>query len=224
MLPGTGRPSRRWRLKPSQPSPPLSSCGQRNLPACLMQCRLPEKPADSLQGPAQWAGLLGLSQSVCECRQHRLFCWFYNLLCHTQSLATECSCVKCAHISECCFIDRLAPSVPDSSSVLLGCRCGSSEGLDAGRHCLQKWGFRRCEDICWIKTNAERGRKTASVHQDAHSTLQHTKVRAPTGQVCCLTSGSGCGKLSCQSSYIRAPLHVTYPALTSLIAASSSFR
>ncbi|XP_013393324.1 methyltransferase-like protein 14 homolog [Lingula anatina] len=30
---------------------------------------------------------------------------------------------------------------------------GSSEGLDAGRRCLRKWGFRRCEDICWIKTN-----------------------------------------------------------------------
>ena len=31
--------------------------------------------------------------------------------------------------------------------------CGSSDGLDSGRQCLKKWGFRRCEDICWIKTN-----------------------------------------------------------------------
>ncbi|KAG5899747.1 hypothetical protein JTB14_006085 [Gonioctena quinquepunctata] len=31
--------------------------------------------------------------------------------------------------------------------------CGSSEGLDMGRNCLRKWGFRRCEDICWIRTN-----------------------------------------------------------------------
>ncbi|CAH8619826.1 unnamed protein product [Dicrocoelium dendriticum] len=31
--------------------------------------------------------------------------------------------------------------------------CGSGEGLDAARTCLRKWGFRRCEDICWIKTN-----------------------------------------------------------------------
>ncbi|CAK8687823.1 unnamed protein product [Clavelina lepadiformis] len=31
--------------------------------------------------------------------------------------------------------------------------CGSSDGLDSGRMCLKKWGFRRCEDICWIKTN-----------------------------------------------------------------------
>jgi N6-adenosine-specific RNA methylase IME4 len=31
--------------------------------------------------------------------------------------------------------------------------CGSSDGLDLGRLCLQNWGFRRCEDICWIQTN-----------------------------------------------------------------------
>jgi hypothetical protein len=30
---------------------------------------------------------------------------------------------------------------------------GSSEGLDLGRLLLRKWGFRRCEDICWVKTN-----------------------------------------------------------------------
>ncbi|EIE18381.1 hypothetical protein COCSUDRAFT_20697, partial [Coccomyxa subellipsoidea C-169] len=53
--------------------------------------------------------------------------------------------------------------------------CGSAEGLDAGRHCLKKWGFRRCEDICWIKTNAQAARKVAA-RQDAHAVLQHTKV------------------------------------------------
>lgn len=31
--------------------------------------------------------------------------------------------------------------------------CGSADGLDKGRECLKKWGFRRCEDICWIQTN-----------------------------------------------------------------------
>lgn len=30
---------------------------------------------------------------------------------------------------------------------------GSAEGLDQGRAVLAKWGFRRCEDICWVKTN-----------------------------------------------------------------------
>eukprot|EP00798_Chlamydomonas_sp_ICE-L_P014419 gene14419-20424_t len=46
--------------------------------------------------------------------------------------------------------------------------CGNAEGLDAGRHCLKKWGFRRSEDICWIKTNKEgKDRKYLShVHQD----------------------------------------------------------
>ena len=56
-------------------------------------------------------------------------------------------------------------------------RCGSAEGLDAGRHCLRKWGFRRCEDICWIKTNVAPERKGA-LRPDAHSVLQHTKVCA----------------------------------------------
>jgi mRNA (2'-O-methyladenosine-N6-)-methyltransferase len=30
---------------------------------------------------------------------------------------------------------------------------GDSEGLDRGRQLLLKWGYRRCEDIVWIKTN-----------------------------------------------------------------------
>lgn len=57
----------------------------------------------------------------------------------------------------------------------LGRRCGSAEGLDAGRHCLKKWGFRRCEDICWIKSNAQAAHKVAA-RQDAFAVLQHTKV------------------------------------------------
>ena len=36
--------------------------------------------------------------------------------------------------------------------------CGSTDGLDYGRQCLQKWGYRRCEDICWVKTNFRRGK------------------------------------------------------------------
>ena len=58
------------------------------------------------------------------------------------------------------------------------CRCGSAEGLDAGRLCLRKWGFRRCEDICWIKTNVTQERRSA-LRPDAHSVLQHTKVKIP---------------------------------------------
>eukprot|EP00731_Ephydatia_muelleri_P025853 Em0017g936a len=33
--------------------------------------------------------------------------------------------------------------------------CGAYEGLDLGRVCLKKWGFRRCEDICWVKSNVK---------------------------------------------------------------------
>lgn len=51
--------------------------------------------------------------------------------------------------------------------------CGSSDGLDYGRQCLKKWGFRRCEDICWIKTNFKR-RVPKSV--DGASLFVRTKV------------------------------------------------
>lgn len=56
-------------------------------------------------------------------------------------------------------------------------RCGSAEGLDAGRHCLRKWGFRRCEDIVWIKTNKDPTIKSvAATCADPNAVLQHTKV------------------------------------------------
>lgn len=56
-------------------------------------------------------------------------------------------------------------------------RCGSEEGLDAGRHCLNRWGYRRCEDIVWIKTNNDPDRKYVNAaNQEALSVLQHTKV------------------------------------------------
>merc|ERR1719231_598600 len=35
---------------------------------------------------------------------------------------------------------------------------GSGVSLQWGRACLRKWGYRRCEDICWIKSNRESGR------------------------------------------------------------------
>lgn len=50
---------------------------------------------------------------------------------------------------------------------------GSSEGLDIGRECLKKWGFRRCEDICWVKTNLNNpGNKTFLDHK---AVFQNTK-------------------------------------------------
>eukprot|EP00730_Choanoeca_flexa_P007724 TRINITY_DN12383_c0_g1_i8.p1 TRINITY_DN12383_c0_g1~~TRINITY_DN12383_c0_g1_i8.p1 ORF type:complete len:420 (+),score=104.78 TRINITY_DN12383_c0_g1_i8:188-1447(+) len=50
---------------------------------------------------------------------------------------------------------------------------GSDEGLEEGRLCLKKWGYRRCEDICWVKTNRQRACKQA--HLDGSAVLQHTK-------------------------------------------------
>ncbi|XP_078741212.1 N(6)-adenosine-methyltransferase non-catalytic subunit METTL14, partial [Lampetra fluviatilis] len=51
--------------------------------------------------------------------------------------------------------------------------CGSSDGLDYGRQCLCKWGFRRCEDICWIKTNKQKPGSTRTL--DSQAVFQRTK-------------------------------------------------
>lgn len=49
---------------------------------------------------------------------------------------------------------------------------GSAEGLDQGRLLLKKWGFRRCEDICWLKTNKNGQQNT---HKDPGGFFHHTK-------------------------------------------------
>ncbi|GJN30302.1 hypothetical protein PR202_gb18595 [Eleusine coracana subsp. coracana] len=36
-----------------------------------------------------------------------------------------------------------------------------------------EWGFRRCEDVCWIKTNKKNA--TPSLRHDSHTLLQHSK-------------------------------------------------
>lgn len=41
--------------------------------------------------------------------------------------------------------------------------------------CLKHWGFRRCEDICWIKTNKNNPKKTKAL--DPKAVLQRTKVQ-----------------------------------------------
>lgn len=40
--------------------------------------------------------------------------------------------------------------------------------------CLKKWGFRRCEDICWIKTNIKNPLEKRAL--DPSAVLQRTKV------------------------------------------------
>ena len=41
----------------------------------------------------------------------------------------------------------------DPSYVFLWVGSGAGEGLERGREVLAKWGYRRCEDVCWVKTN-----------------------------------------------------------------------
>ena len=53
--------------------------------------------------------------------------------------------------------------------------CGSAEGLTHGRACLAKWGFRRTEDICWLKTNKRDGLRGVRAWADADALLVPTK-------------------------------------------------
>eukprot|EP00268_Persea_americana_P032168 TRINITY_DN3155_c0_g4_i1.p1 TRINITY_DN3155_c0_g4~~TRINITY_DN3155_c0_g4_i1.p1 ORF type:complete len:1239 (-),score=333.64 TRINITY_DN3155_c0_g4_i1:179-3895(-) len=50
---------------------------------------------------------------------------------------------------------------------------GDGAGLEQGRLCLKKWGFRRCEDICWVKTNKTNA--TPGLRHDSHTLFQHSK-------------------------------------------------
>ncbi|XP_078427659.1 methyltransferase MT-A70 family protein [Wolffia australiana] len=50
---------------------------------------------------------------------------------------------------------------------------GDGVGLEQGRQCLKKWGFRRCEDICWVKTNKTNA--APSLRHDSHTLFQHSK-------------------------------------------------
>ena len=50
---------------------------------------------------------------------------------------------------------------------------GAGEGLERGRRCLSKWGFRRCEDIVWVKTNIKKPGHSSLVEPE--SLFQRTK-------------------------------------------------
>jgi len=52
---------------------------------------------------------------------------------------------------------------------------GSGEGLDLGRHLLRKWGFRRSEDIVWLKTNIENKRANMSAARDITTVFMRSK-------------------------------------------------
>jgi hypothetical protein len=46
----------------------------------------------------------------------------------------------------------------DPSFIFMWVGHGNSDGLERGREVLAKWGFRRCEDIVWVKTNKSSNR------------------------------------------------------------------
>ncbi|XP_028660822.1 N6-adenosine-methyltransferase non-catalytic subunit [Erpetoichthys calabaricus] len=77
--------------------------------------------------------------------------------------------------------------------------CGSGEGLDLGRVCLRKWGFRRCEDICWIKTNKNNPGKTKTL--DPKAVFQRTKEH-------CLMGIKGTVKRSTDGDFIHANVDI----------------
>lgn len=77
--------------------------------------------------------------------------------------------------------------------------CGSAEGLDKGRECLKKWGFRRCEDICWIKTNKKSPEHNRNIESGA--ILQRTKEH-------CLMGIKGTVRRSVDSHFIHTNIDI----------------
>ena len=68
--------------------------------------------------------------------------------------------------------------------------CGSGEGLEHGRRCLDKWGFRRVEDIVWLKTNKTNKTIQSAAAADSNHVLQHTKEHCLVGIKVRLTTPS----------------------------------
>ncbi|XP_014667821.1 PREDICTED: N6-adenosine-methyltransferase subunit METTL14-like isoform X3 [Priapulus caudatus] len=77
--------------------------------------------------------------------------------------------------------------------------CGSSDGLDLGRQCLRKWGFRRCEDICWVKTNIQNPGHSKNL--DTKQIFQRTKEH-------CLMGIKGTVRRSTDGDFIHANVDI----------------
>lgn len=77
--------------------------------------------------------------------------------------------------------------------------CGSSDGLDMGRACLRKWGFRRCEDITWIKTN--NNNPVHSKNLESKAVFQRTKEH-------CLMGIKGTVRRSTDGDFIHANVDI----------------
>lgn len=77
--------------------------------------------------------------------------------------------------------------------------CGSSQGLDMGRNCLRKWGFRRCEDICWIRTNNKNPGHSKNL--EGKAVFQRTKEH-------CLMGIKGTVRRSTDGDFIHANVDI----------------
>ncbi|CAL1530714.1 unnamed protein product [Lymnaea stagnalis] len=77
--------------------------------------------------------------------------------------------------------------------------CGNAEGLERGRLCLKRWGFRRCEDICWIKTNIKNPGHNKNLEPNA--IFQRTKEH-------CLMGIKGTVKRSTDGDFIHANVDI----------------
>lgn len=64
---------------------------------------------------------------------------------------------------------------------------------------MKKWGFRRCEDICWIKTNKANPGNTKYLEPDA--IFQHTKEH-------CLMGIKGTVRRSTDGDFIHANVDI----------------
>ncbi|XP_026471288.1 N6-adenosine-methyltransferase non-catalytic subunit-like [Ctenocephalides felis] len=68
-----------------------------------------------------------------------------------------------------------------------------------GRNCLRRWGFRRCEDICWIRTNIETPGHSKNLENGV--VLQRTKER-------CLMGIKGTVRKSTDGDFIHANVDI----------------
>uniref|UniRef100_A0A914VC90 N(6)-adenosine-methyltransferase non-catalytic subunit METTL14 n=1 Tax=Plectus sambesii TaxID=2011161 RepID=A0A914VC90_9BILA len=78
--------------------------------------------------------------------------------------------------------------------------CGSSpEGTTRARACLRRWGFRRCEDICWVKRNSKAPGKREQLELEA--LFQRTKEH-------CLMGIKGTVRRSTDGDFIHANVDI----------------
>jgi len=73
----------------------------------------------------------------------------------------------------------IASLAADPSFIFLWVGSGAGDGLERGREVLAKWGYRRCEDVCWVKTNRESNRGPGVRRRHAYIHPQLTKGHTP---------------------------------------------